>query len=194
MANEAPQSRGLILLTLRNAADELFGPEGLREIAARLPAEVRAAMIDAPPMALAWYPTSHVVDWWHAVVAGPGRDDAAFRTFVDRSNELGFGRVRKTLLGFVGPAGLVARAAELWRHDHTAGTLEVVEALPGSPDGVRGGVKAALRDHPFVETDVARRGVTEALRYILSLARGVRGVEVTYGMEAGALVMRFVWS
>jgi hypothetical protein len=190
---KTPETRGLILITLRSAAEEMFGAPALAAIAARLPADVRAATIDSPPLTFSWYPTSYVVVWWEAVLAFAGNDDAVFCSFVDRSNELGFGRVRRTLLGFVGPAGLVGRAAELWRHDHTTGTLEVVETLEAGADGSGGGVKAALRDHPFGETEVARRGLAEALRYILSLARGVNEVTVAYGVEDGALVMTFRW-
>ena len=89
----------------------------------------------------------------------------------------------------------LAGIAELWRHDHTTGTLEIVASLPPSADGsAKGGVRARLRDHPFMEGDVARRGITEALRYILSLARGVRRVSATHAMEGGALSMTFLWS
>ena len=196
MGNDAktPQTRGLILITLRNAAEELYGAKGLAAIAQRLPAEVRAATVDTPPLTFSWYPTSYVVVWWEAVAAFVGGDDAAFCSFVDRANDLGFGRVRKTLLGFVGPTGLVARAAELWRHDYTTGTLEVIETLQAGEDGATGGVKAVLREHPFAETEVARRGIAEALRYILSLARGVHAVSATSAVEGGALVMVFRWS
>jgi hypothetical protein len=183
------------LLTLHHAAKELFGEEGTRAIGPALPSEVRAATLDTEPMALSWYPTSYVVSWWAAVAAGPGKDPAAFDRFVQRSNDLGFGRVRKALLGFVGPEGLVTRAAELWRHDHTTGSLEIVAPLAAKEDGtIKGGVRALLRDHPFIETELGRRAITEALRYILSLARGVSQVRARHSMDARGLTMEFHWS
>jgi hypothetical protein len=171
------------------ASLELFGEDGLRRIASHLPSEVRAAIVDVPPLALAWYPTTHIMAWWEAVLAGPaGGDDRLFDAVIARASDLGFGRVRKTLLSFVGPDGLVSRAAELWRHDHTHGVLEIVERWPT-------GVRAVLRNHPFTTTPIGRRGVAEVSRRILCLARGVRRVTTQQLLATdGVLILRFDWS
>jgi hypothetical protein len=183
-----PRSRGTVLYSFREAALELFGEAGLGAIAARLPPEVRAATIDEPPLAIAWYPTTHIMAWWEAVLAGPCAGDAKrFDAFLAKSNEHGFGRVRRALLSFVGPEGLVSRAAELWRHDHTHGQLEIIERRPN-------GVRAALRHHPFTTTPLGRRAASESIRSILTLARGVRKVTSQHLLAAdGALIVHLEW-
>jgi hypothetical protein len=186
---EAPRTRGLILLTFHNAARELFGGDGLRSIGDGLPPLTRAETLDEVPLSLAWYPTTHLVEWYTAVLGASGAargEVSRFHSFLHRTTDLGFGRVRRTLLGLFGPDAIVGRAAELWRHDHTTGTIDVVERQPN-------GVRAILRDHPFLTTQTAQGAISETIRDILSRARGVRRVTAAHTVQNGVLELRYTW-
>ena len=184
------QTRGLIYLTFHNAAREMFGDTGLRAVGAKLPAPTRAATVDEVPLSLAWYPTRFAVEWYDAVLeakeAAAG-DVARFHAWLHRTTDLGFGRIRRTLLGLFGPEALVSRAGELWRHDHSTGTLEVTGSEPNA-------VSAVLRDHPYLTTHIGQTAITETIRDILSRARGVRARRVL-ALDGGrdALHFRFTW-
>jgi hypothetical protein len=67
---------------------------------------------------------------------------------------------------FATPPRLAERAAELWRHEHTHGTLRIE-----SSDAARGDARLALRDHPFVREPLARIAISEGIRTVLSLSR-----------------------
>ena len=187
VSNE-PLARGIILHTFREAAIQTWGEASLLKIAEQLPDDARVATFDVIPAVLEWQPERYAMAWYEAAWAGPCRgDERAFAAFVDKSVDLSFGRVRRAMLAFITPVGLLHKASELWRHDHTHGTLagELHETLPRQATCV-------LRDHPYVATNAPRRAAAEAFRHIVSLAR-VKNVRETHSVEGRALTVRLVW-
>ena len=205
------------------AVRDVWGDDALRDIAARLPPETRRATFDEIVLALSWLPSGYISDWHEAVWNGPAKqDDALFCRFVDRSVELGFGRMQRFFLKLATPKQLVERAPEMWRRQHTHGQITVSvrghyeHALPeaqGSPSADDTAAPpvatVTLRDHPFVNRAVSRRALAEVWRHILTLARakdateshrveaappsGAPGARGEAG-EAAALVVRLSWT
>jgi hypothetical protein len=85
-----------VLVPSRAAAVELYGKAGLRDIAARLPADARAALVDTAIITDLWLPERFIIAWHEAVWNGPAHgDEAEFRRYVRTVVDLGFGRVRR---------------------------------------------------------------------------------------------------
>src|SRR5579871_4461221 len=121
MADEQ-MAKGIVLHAMRLAVIDMWGQAGLADVAARVSSDTRVQTAETGVSPLAWVPERFLVEWHDAVWNGPAkRDDDALRRTVDRRIQFGFGRVRKALLGLVGPVGVIRRAGELWRHDHTHG-------------------------------------------------------------------------
>jgi hypothetical protein len=178
----------MVLHAMRLAVLDLYGEAGLAEVAALVSADNRAATIDQAASPLGWYPERFLCEWHEAAWRGPGkREDAALCRVVDRRIDFGFGRVRKALLGIVGPEGVLRRAGELWKHDHTHGAL----TLTFDPEArVATGL---LSDHLYCEVPIARRAAAEMFRYIVTLTRGVKTARETHGMQGKALAVRIAW-
>lgn len=182
-----PLTRGTHLHSQREAILATWGEAGLRQVIDVLTDETRHATAPAAASPLAWYPTRYLVEWGNAIFAGPaGRDEQAFRANIARSTDLGFGRVRRVLMGFATPIILAQRAAELWRHDHTHGTLALENDLP------RGLARLTLRDHPFTADPVSRLAIAEVFRHILSRSRA-NAVRETHAVHDGVLVVTLHW-
>jgi hypothetical protein len=181
-----PCARGIILHSFRVSAVEIWGEDGLRAIAARLPEDTRARTLDEIVLPVAWLPERDVMRWHEVVFTGPARsDEVAFRRFMDRTMDHGFGRVRRLLLRFVTPHGLMQKAAALWRHDHTHGSLEI-ESRERSLTGV-------LRDHPYSTTPISRLAIAEVFRYALEMS-GVKNAREEHAPGgAGDLLVRLAW-
>jgi hypothetical protein len=188
MADEEPQTRGIILIGYRDAALHQWGDAGLAVLAAALPGDVRTATIDALVGAQEWLPTRHIMAWHDAAFAGPARaNEVAYRAFVDQSVNLGFWRVQRLLLKIATPVMLIERASKLWRYHHTHGTLDVSKSEARA-------VTLTLRDHPFTTDALARLTIAEAFRSILSMARARNVHEVhAEGGDAQTLVTRIGW-
>jgi hypothetical protein len=181
-------TRGTVLHSSIEACRELWGEAGVREAMTLLPADVREATSAGGFSPLKFYPTHYVNAWDQAKMDGPARgDEDAFRRSVARGLELGFGRVRRVFLQFATPTLLAQRAAELWRHDHTHGELEV-----DSTRRDEGRARVTLVRHPFVETPVARLAFAEVVRHLLSMSRA-RNVRATHAHTGDALVIALSW-
>jgi hypothetical protein len=160
-------SKGTIIRSLAAAVQDLWGEEGLRRVVERLPADTRASTAGPEFIAIEWYPTRHIMKWGAAILDGPAfGDEVAFTRCVSRSVELGFGVVQRVFLAFATPTRLAAKAADLWRHEHTHGTLAIE-----SSDAARGDARLSLRGHPFVDEPLARIAISEGIRTVLSLSR-----------------------
>ncbi len=185
-----PLSRGIGLHGFRAAALALWGEEGLRTVAARLPDDARAATVDSIVLPVSWYAVRHTIAWEEAVWEGPAaRDDATFHSFLDKGIELGFGRMRRFFIRLQSPEQIIHRAPEMWRYQHTHGTLTAVAKGNGAT--------ILLRDHPFTRHPLARRATAEVYRFIASLtqARGKGEVRQTHGSEGpDSLVVRLTWT
>jgi hypothetical protein len=180
-----PAVRGYVIRAFREAAGEIWGDAGLQDIAARMP---EASRLDAfrERMATEWIAEAHVIAWCFATWEGPAnRDRPTYFRFVQRQTDLGFGRVRKFLLGVATPHRLLAKAPELWKLDHTHGAL-VCTAEENRATLV-------LRDHPYTETPQARATIAEAFRYTLSLTR-TKAVEESHALDTpGVMTVRLKW-
>jgi hypothetical protein len=175
-----------VFVASRTAAVELYGETGLREIAERLPPDVRAAIADTAIIVERWLPERYVMAWQEAVWEGPARtNEDAFRRYIMRVVDGGFGRVRRLLLNLVTPATLCTRAAELWGDEHTHGEISA------HPEG--NVVIIRLRAHPYVVRPIARMVLAESLRYAASLTRANR-VEQVHRVDGDALEVRLTWS
>jgi|SRR5579883_2247695 len=183
-----PLTRGIGLHGFRAACAEMWGDLGFRAIAARLPDDARAATIDERVLPVSWLPTRFTVDWMEAVWEGPARrDDGALCAFIDRSIELGFGRMRTFFLRLQSVERMTQRAPEMFRYQHSHGTLTA--ALRGPTSSV-----VTLRDHPYVRHPVARRATGEVYRHIVVLS-GKKDVRETHGLEGpDTLSVRLSWS
>jgi hypothetical protein len=181
-------TKGHVLDAMRLAVLDVFGPAGLADVAPRLSADTRAQTLDAPASTLAWLPERFLVEWNHAVFEGPAkRDDAVFCRVIDRRVDLGFGRVRRTLLGLLGPADVARRGVDLWRRDHTHGTMRL------EVDVAARAAQGTVSDHLFCDDPLSGRALAEALRHILQLSRGVRAARETHGPQGKALFIRVAW-
>jgi hypothetical protein len=175
-----------VFVASRAAVVELYGDDGLREVAGRLPPDVRAALIDSAIITEKWLPERFVTTWQEAVYEGPARareDD--FRRYIQAVVTHGFGRMRRLLLNLVTPATLCTRAAELWHDEHTHGEISA------RPEG--NVVIVKLRKHPYVTRPVARLVLAEGLRHAASLTRAKR-VEQSHRVENETLEVRLTWS
>jgi hypothetical protein len=182
-----PVARRVIFAGFRAAATVVWGDEGLRAIRAQMTSEVREETLDPIVLSREMLPERYVMAWYEAVWAGPAqRQQAPFCTFLDRMMDHGFGRVRKVLLGFVSPAQLAVKAAELWRHDHDTGTLTT------STEGCV--TTVVLRDHVYTTTPLSRLAIAEIYRYAISLTRGTREPTETHVLDPdGSVRTRITW-
>jgi hypothetical protein len=175
-----------VFVASRAAAVEMYGDGGLREIAERLPPDVRGALIDSAILTEPWLPERFVMAWQEAVFEGPARgSDDAFRRYIYRVVDAGFGRVRRLLVNLVTPVTLCTRAAELWHDEHTHGEISA------EPSGKV--VLIKLRNHPYVTRPIARLVMAESLRHAASLTR-VKRVDQLHRVEGDALEVRLTWS
>jgi hypothetical protein len=179
-----PRAGQRVFVASRAASKEIFGEAGLRAIGERMPADaqhlVNSVLIEEP-----WLPERFVMAWQEAVWAGPAQlDEAAFRVWIDKTVELGFGRVRRLLVNLVTPATLCTRGAELWQEEHTHGQLTA------TPRGQE--VVIRLREHPYTERPIARMVLAEGFRYAASLTRA-KSVTESHRLDGDTLEVKLNW-
>jgi hypothetical protein len=178
-----PLVRNTIIVGFRQAASSLWGPQALEHIASLLPPESRHTASATPEL---WLPEQFVLDWYVAAFKGPcdGKTDA-FLQFIDRMMDHGFGRIRKFLLGMIGPKDLVLKAPELWRHDHTTGVLKTEADSKGG--------RVILENHIYNTTMLSRTAIAEVYRYAAALSR-VREVKSRHHLTPdGSLEVFLSW-
>jgi hypothetical protein len=167
------------------AAKHLWGEHAFSAIAERLKPDTRRVMLQEPLVAMSWYPSWMLIDWCQSVWNGPARQrDAIYATFVDRTIDLGWSRVRRLFVGMLTPELLATRAAKEWRNEHSHGTVDVVLGTQGAT--------ATFRDSPFVEVPIMQVGLAECFRHLASLSR-VHVVRETHHTEPGRLVVELIW-
>jgi hypothetical protein len=184
---DEPAARRTLFAASRAAATELWGDDGIAQIAERLPEDARRDTIESVVVTTEWLPERYMMAWYEAVWAAPARSLVQqFRRFIDKRMSHGFDRVRKSMLSQVTPEQLVTRAPDLWRHDHTTGTLTVEMGANAA--------SVTLLDHPYATTRVARMATAEVYRHALSMLSASRNVVETHTHEKnGSLVVRLTW-
>jgi hypothetical protein len=183
-----PCARMTIFVAFKDATLALWGPAGLRELASKLPEEVRRDTIETTVLPT-WLPERHVMAWWSAAWSGPARQERGpYITLLGRMMDAGFGRVRRLLLGtVVSPRLVCEKAVALWRYDHTSGEFT------SSFEGERS-FRFVLRDHAYTTTELGRDTIAEIYRYAVSLTRIGRDARERHQLEAdGSLVTHIDW-
>jgi hypothetical protein len=167
------------------AAKHQWGDHALSAVAQCLQPETRRMTLEEPVLAVSWYPSRMLVEWCESVWNGPARQrEAIFATFVDRSIDLGWSRMRRLMVRMLTPDLLATRAAMEWRKQHSHGTATTV--LTGK------GATATFSETPFIEAPVMHRVLAECFRHIASLSR-VHVVREDHRVEAGRLVVDLLW-
>ena len=173
-----------VFVASRVAALAMYGADGLKDIATRLP-EAARVVADNALITEKWLPEDWIMAWHDAVWHGPARtDDDAFRNYVRRVVDAGFGRVRRLLVNLVTPATLCNRAAELWHDEHTHGEITA------HPEG--NVVTIRLRAHPYVMKPVSRLVMAESLRHAASLTRA-KDVNELHHLDGDTLEVKLTW-
>jgi len=186
MQPKEPCARQGVFVAQRAAALEVFGAESLKDIGGRVSPDTRRDTVDTSIVGEDWLPERYVLEWQHAVWTGPAKqDDRLFNQFLHSVIAQGFGRIRRFLLMMVTPALLLDRTAELWREEHTHGTL--VSRVDGRS------ALLTLTDHPYASSFLAARVMAESLRHAASLSR-TRQVTETHLVLPASLQVKLSWS
>jgi hypothetical protein len=182
---DEPRSHGTTFLSVIAAAKHLWGEHALSGIAEQLKPETRRVMLQEPLLAVSWNPSWMLTDWCSSVWNGPARQrEAVYATFMDRTIDLGWSRVRRVFVSMLTPALLATRAAKEWRSEHSHGTVDVILGEHGAT--------ATFRDTPFVEVPIMQMGLAECFRHLASLSR-VHVVRETHRAEPGRLIVDLLW-
>jgi hypothetical protein len=179
-----PSMKGFYLAAFHRAAGEKWGEDGLRAIRARMPPrEAEEAFAEHIPV---WVPERVVIAWCFALWEGPAdRKRPHYVAWLQRHMDLSFGRVRKWLIGLASPHKLVEMAGDVWKRDHTSGTLT------GAADGKR--AVLTLQDHPYVDTPQGRATIAEIYRYSVQLTRAKNVTETHALVGPRTLEVRVRW-
>lgn len=180
------RARGTMLAGFREATLKLWGRGGLESVALLLPADVRKQTLESVVLDGAWFPETFVLAWYEALWSGPclHRRDA-FVAVLNRMMDVGFGRVRKSLLARARPSAIAIEAGALWRHDHTHGDLTI--------EAGEGAARVRLERHPYTDNPLSRLAIAEIYRYCVALCRVREVSEMHYREPSGALVVRVRW-
>lgn len=185
-ALDEPCARGTIFIGFRKSATDLWGPKVLTQLRAKMPEDTAKAALDGVVVSTDMLPERHVMAWYSAAMEGPcGNDPAEFARFLDRMMDHGFGRVRKALLALATPALLARKCADLWRHDHTHGTL--------TADVHDNHLFFTLTDHTYLQSSLSRTAIAEIYRYACSLARAKNVTAASAMTPDRALRVRIEW-
>ena len=174
------------LIGFRAACEQMWGPAGYATICDRLPPDVRERTAGMRPL-VKWNPVEDLIAWHHAVWDGPvARDERQMTRHIHATVDMGFGRVKRFLLGMSTPRTLAPRVAALWRDEYSTGRLEA--SFP--EESV---VQLDLSDHPYVDEPLMRFVIAEVFRYVVSMTR-VKQVSATHGLRLSSLVVVLRWA
>ncbi len=185
-ASAEPRIKSYYAQASRDALREIWGPRGVEDVAGRMAPAHRDELF-APRLPV-WFPERVLIAFNFALWEGPvARRRDTYERWLWRTTDLSFGVVRRLVLSLASPRRIFESAPELWRADHTHGTLQ------GRCDDDRTGT-FVLRDSPFVETPQGRAAISESFRYIVQLG-GARGAVEKHALTApGVLEVRLRWA
>ncbi|MEO8878068.1 MAG: hypothetical protein ABI461_20925 [Polyangiaceae bacterium] len=150
--------------------------------------ETRAAFLPGAVLG-DWVPERLFVEFIDSLwkIASVGKSDASFLRWIDIVTDRGFGEARELFTSLASPVFLLRRAQELWRFEHSTGTLTYARLSTES-------ARLTLRDHPFLETEATRTGIAEAFRHIIHLT-GAHDVTETHEVSPeGHLHVVIAWT
>ena len=183
-----PVFRALHVVAFRSAVVEKWHAAGWDLVLERLPADSRDAVWqDGVVVATGWVAERHMVKLSEAIFEGPvGGDLEAYRAFLLRVIELGFGRIRRVLVQFAHPHAVLRRAPDLWKHDHSHGELAITIDEKSA---------LAFVTHPVLTTtQLSRFTAAEMFRAVLSLT-SAKEVKQEHGLDGdGRLRVLFKWA
>ena len=177
---------------MRLAVLDLWGEPGLRELsAARVSSSTRAQMVNCERVTAPHGSRSASSSRVARGRMGRPNEVRRRRAPADGGSPHPF-RLRARAPGaprrLVGPIGVIRRASELWRHDHSHGSLAVTVANDGQSAAatLSEATSSAARRSP----DSRSQGVP---RYIVTLSRGVKTASETHGLTGSSVSIRVTW-
>jgi hypothetical protein len=180
-----PKIKRFYVAASRDAVRDLWGESGLADVASRMAAFDRDAMLD--PQLPAWVRERALIAFSFALWEGPvGRVRTRYERWLHRMTDMSFGVVKRLVVSLASPEKILESAGAMWKADHTHGVMT------GRCDGRRGVL--TLADSPYIETPQGRAATAEMLRYILQLA-GARGVVEKHALvPPGILEVKLRWA
>jgi hypothetical protein len=176
------RSRGHALVALVHATRERCGDPLANALLARLPDAFLGALDDGPD----WVPTEFIVAWHELLFEALHEDEERFAAVTRRAMDLGFGKVRRLLLGIANPHWMLRKGAELWRGEHSTGRMTAYAVEPRH-------ARVTLVEHAFLDSAVMRGTVVASIAYALSLT-GAKGVRTHCEGDVGEpLVVTMTW-
>lgn len=179
-----PCARRTIFKAFREAAIHVFGDAA--RVGVFLSEECRR-LTDTPALNDLWLPERFVLEWYDAGLRASDGDRARYVVFLNKMMDFGFGRVRKALAGVVSGPRILRMSTDLWRHDHTTGSLLLLRCDERAKTAI-----VELRDHPYTTTALARESIAEIYRYCLSISR-VSDAHATHAMQDDRLHVTLTW-
>lgn len=182
-----PQCRATQLVAFRAASVRRWDEATWTDVVASLPAEVRERMFPGGlPVSVGWVPEADMMALSVALHAGPcGRAEGTYRALLRGSIDEGFGRVRKLFMNLASPSKVLARAPELWQHDHSHGELV---AIPSAREA-----RVIVRHPVLLSTPLSCLTLAEMFRYILALTRVPEVTETHHRETAQELHIELRW-
>ena len=186
LPTELARARGSVVIGMKSAALELWGPDAVASLARSLSTEARVAIFDDLLLPMGWIAESSVIEFWRAAYEGPleAREGALVK-YVESAVMHGWGRFRKVFVGLMTPALLTERAPALWRHDHTHGVVEAT--MLGNTGVVR------LIGHEYGASPVACRFMAASFQAIVAMSRAKDVTSVYSVDERRTLTVRLAW-
>jgi hypothetical protein len=185
-ASAEPCALGHRVVDTREATRDLWGDDAVATVMARLGPEERA-IFERGAHVPTWVPERVYVAWMREVWAGPCAGDAKdLARWANHVTDRGFGFARRMLMSLASPWLILRRAGDLWRGEHTHGTLAATPL---------GGTSArfVLSDHPFAEHDFTRLAVSESFRYIIERCHTKWTTQTHERAEDGSLRVLIRW-
>lgn len=176
------RSRGHGLVSTVEATRELCGDELVSTLLTRFPQAFHRALEESPD----WVPTEFVVTWYELVSEALGGDERRLAAITTRAVDLGFGRVRKLLLGIATPHWVLRKGEELWRGEQSAGRMTAYAVEPNH-------ARVTLTDHPFLDSAVMRRAMVTSMAYTLTLTGAKSVTAEVAGAVGEPLVLTLTW-
>ena len=186
--SEPPTCRSTQLVAFHAAVMRTYGEAGWTSVVENLGADARADLLPGGLLRGAgWVAEKHMMELASAIHEGPcDGDDGSYRRLLAVTIDQGFGRIRKLFVQLASPAMLLTRAPELWKHDHSHGSLKLEHEE---------GMAIITIEHPvLVSTRLGALTAAEMFRYIVTLTRVQSVTEQHVQRRANVLDITIHWA